>query len=185
MLSEALYIFSVLALLIFLVWASVYIISLIVSWFRGAPYVPTADREVSRILNHLHPDKNDYFLELGCGDGRVLRKAAQIYGVRGKGVDINPIVLSKAKILCSFQKLQGIHFSAEDVKETDFSDADIIYIFLFPKLVQELRDKLLNKTKKNVTIVSHGFKIPYLNTYQSEVLAGPKFKTYIYRKPHN
>ncbi|QQS43617.1 class I SAM-dependent methyltransferase [Candidatus Roizmanbacteria bacterium] len=181
MLTDILYLLAVLSLLIFLIWASIYIISLIISWFRGAPYVATKTEDYKRILHEIVPKRGTYFLEVGCGDGRVLRYAAQTYGVRGKGVDINPIILLKGKFLTYWQKLRNISFVNEDVKMTDFSGADYIYIFLFPKLVETLKNKLLTKTKQDVTIIAHGFQISYLRKYQDKVLEGKTFKTYIYK----
>ncbi len=181
MLIDILYLLSVFSLLIFLIWASIYTISLIISWFKGAPYVATKSTDLTRIIDTIKPRKKAYFLELGCGDGRVLRYAAQTYDVIGEGIDINPIVLLKARVIASFQKLKNVSFTCKDVRETNFSQADYIYIFLFPKLVETLKDKILHETKENVTIIAHGFQIPYLRKYQDTVLEGKKFKTYIYK----
>jgi len=162
-------------------WASVYTISLIISWFRGAPYVSTRTNDLTRIIDTIKLQKNAYFLELGCGDGRVLRYAAQMYGVVGEGIDINPVVLLKARLLTSLRKIKQVQFIRKDVRKADFSKADYIYIFLFPKLVETLKNKLLYDTKKNVTIIAHGFQIPYLRKYQDQVVEGNKFKTFIYK----
>lgn len=181
MLFDILYLLAVFSLLTFLIWASIYTISLIDSWLRGAPYVATGTDDYQRILDEIKPEKNAFFLELGCGDGRVLRYAAQTYGMQGKGIDINSIILIKAKVLTYLHKIPHIQFSREDVKTADFSQADYIYIFLFPKLVETLKNKLLNETKNGSTIIAHGFQIPYLRKYQDTVLEGKKFKTYIYK----
>lgn len=181
MLIDILYLLSVVVLLIFLIWASIYIISLIYSWFAGAPYVATRDDELAGIMNDVMPQKGEQFLELGCGDGRVLRYAAANYEIEGCGVDINPVILLKARTLSYLEKLRRITFERKNVSEADFSHADYIYIFLFPKLVESLKDKLLHETKKPVTIIAHGFQVPYLRKYLSRSLKGRRFKTYIYK----
>lgn len=181
MLIDILYLVLVLSLLIFLIWSSIYTISLIFSWFRGAPYVATRDNDLNRIMNTIKPQKNSFFLELGCGDGRVLRYAARRYGVIGEGIDINPVVLLKAQILTALQDLKNVRFKRSDVKAADTWKADYIYIFLFPKLVATLQRKLLEETKDNAIIIAHGFQIPFLRKYLDKELEGHKFKTYIYK----
>lgn len=150
------------------------------SWLKGAPYVPTNNQEIETILKQAQLQTGQYFLELGCGDGRVLRKAAEQYGVKGKGVDINPLVLKFAQIKASLKKLKDIQFTNEDVRKTELSQADVIYIFLFPELVSQIRDNLLNNTKQQAMIIAHGFKIPFLQDYLDKTIEGKKFRTYFY-----
>jgi len=57
------------------------------SSFNGAPYVPTVKRQLDAILAYMKPKKNAVFIELGSGDGRLVRRAAQIYQVIGSGLD--------------------------------------------------------------------------------------------------
>src|SRR5262245_25675663 len=54
------------------------------------PYVPTPDNVVEEMLKVANVGKDDVVYDLGCGDGRIVITAAQKYGARGVGVDINP-----------------------------------------------------------------------------------------------
>ena len=54
-----------------------------------APYVPTPQDVVDRMLKLARVGKNDVVLDLGCGDGRIPITAARTYGARGIGVDID------------------------------------------------------------------------------------------------
>ena len=121
------------------------------------------------------------FIELGCGDGRVVKHAVQNYKVTGIGVDINPFLIWFCKISSRIQRIQNIKFYSKDVLAVDISQADIIYIFLFPSLVKKLQDKILHKSKKNAVIISHGFKIAYLSKFLIDTRKGKKFATYYYR----
>src|SRR5262245_39815567 len=54
------------------------------------PYVPTPTEVVEEMLRVANVGKNDVVYDLGCGDGRIVITAAQKYGARGIGIDINP-----------------------------------------------------------------------------------------------
>jgi len=179
--AVAFYLLIIFAEIIFLGWAGLYIISLIFSWINGAPYVATSKKELDQILKSAKLKENDVFIELGCGDGRVLQKAAKDYGVTGWGIDINPILIWKANILKKIKKLDKISFTRGNVKTAGFKNADVLYIFLFPKLVNTLKNKILQDTKKGVLIIAHGFKIDFLTKMHVKTLQGRYFKTYFYR----
>lgn len=167
-------------LLLTLIATTIYIIYLIISWFYGAPYVPTATSEVKTFVQKIKVPKNAHMIELGCGDGRVLRIFAKEHGVKGRGYDINPIVLTIARISTYFQKLD-LSFHNKDIRTLDLSKYDIIYIFLFPKLIHELKDQIMN-VKPGAIIISHGFKIPFLEKERTHTYQGKKFKTFVYHK---
>lgn len=181
MLYNALQLILPLTELLLLMGVSVYLISLSYSWLKGAPYVGTQNKEINEILKKAKPKKEQLFIELGCGDGRVVKNAVRNYKVTGIGVDINPFLIWFCKINSRIQGIQNIKFYCKDVLTVDISRADIIYIFLFPSLVKKLQDKILHKSKKNAIIISHGFKIGYLSEFLFEIRNGKKFNTYYYR----
>lgn len=67
--------------------------------FRGAPYVPTHRREVERAFSELYPlTKKDVVVDLGSGDGLVLRAAVR-RGARAIGYELNPLLAGLARWL--------------------------------------------------------------------------------------
>ncbi len=158
-----------------------YVISLIYSWLKGAPYVSTQSKEIDEILKKAHLKEGQLFLELGCGDGRVTKNAVKKYKVYGIGIDINPLLIWYSKIMSYIQGIKNIEFLKKNVIDVDLGKADILYIYLFPQLVEKLQDKILHETKKNVIIISHGFKIRYLSKYLFNIRKGAAFITYYYR----
>src|SRR5690606_17589364 len=89
-LNEALYLVTVIFVLLLLMSLSIYTIFLIYSWLKGAPYVATENDELREMFEKAGLKEGMVFIELGCGDGRVTRKAVRSYKVKGIGVDINP-----------------------------------------------------------------------------------------------
>ena len=61
-----------------------------------APYVPTPQEVVDRMLALANVQKSDLVVDLGCGDGRIPVTAAKKYGARGLGVDIDPVRIAEA-----------------------------------------------------------------------------------------
>ncbi len=56
----------------------------------SVPYVPTPQDVVERMLQIAKVGPNDYLIDLGSGDGRIVVTAAKQHGARGFGVDLNP-----------------------------------------------------------------------------------------------
>src|SRR3989344_2300160 len=119
-------------------------------------------------------------LFIGCGDGRVVIDAIKKYKVNGIGIDINPLLICYAQFRASWLKIHSVKFYIAKIDKFDFSKADIIYIYLFPKLVEKLIDKIRNEAHPGTYIISHAFKIEGLEEHFLKSLSGKKFKTYIY-----
>ncbi len=175
-----LYITAVIALLFFLISASCYLIMMAYSLYNGAPYVATDLAKLKKILDKTGLKKGKRFVDLGCGDGRVVRFALSEYEISGTGVDKNPILIWLARFRSRSFKTNQPAFVCADVTRFDLREMDIVYLFLFPKLILALQHSFLS-CKKGTMIVSHGFRIPYLEekmTYKFDV---KPFSTYLYQ----
>ena len=102
--------------------------------------------------------KNDVLYDLGSGDGRVVNTAAQKFGTRGVGIDINPERIKKVNE--NAQKAgvtDRVKFIQQDLFNTDFSKATVVTLYLLPEVNAKLRPKLLKELKPGSRIVSHAF----------------------------
>ncbi|MCL4364148.1 class I SAM-dependent methyltransferase [Patescibacteria group bacterium] len=172
-----LYLLAVLLLLIFLIFMSIYTLSLIYSSLKGSPYVATRSRRVEEILGSADLKKGKLFIELGSGDGRVVRMAAKKYGIKGIGVDVNPLLIFWSKILGK----KNIDFRTENIFTADLSKADYVYIFLMPKLIEELAKKMDRELKKGAVVISHGFPVKGWEKQLFRKLDVVPFPTYFYK----
>ncbi len=162
---------------------SVYGLSLIISSLMGAPYVPTNKKLALEILKEVKFKKNGLFVELGSGDGRIVRAAVKNYPIRGMAVDVNGLLILWSKFL---SKLDGtysrINFVNKNILSIELTKADYIYLFLFPTLIEKLVPRFNKELKKGTFIISHGFPVTeYKNKLIKKVERSP-FPTYYYKK---
>lgn len=182
MIAIFLYFLAIFAELIFAVGFSLFTFSFIYSSIKGSPYVPTRNNIIERILKNAKLKPGQLFLELGSGDGRVCRRAASTYKVKTIGVDVNPLLVWYANLLTKLKMINNTHFYCKNIFITDTSKADVIFLFLMPKLISQLLPKLENEMKKNAIVISHGFKIVGWEQRLIGKLDDRPFPTYYYRK---
>lgn len=122
------------------------------------PYVPTPMPVVDAMLDLAKVVKSDTVYDLGCGDGRIVVRAASRFGCRGVGVDLNPERVKEAKENAIKSNVTELtRFEVGDVFEFDFSAATVVTMYLLPSVNLRLRPRLLKELKPGTRIVSHDF----------------------------
>jgi SAM-dependent methyltransferase len=125
-----------------------------------APYVPTPQDVVDRMLELAKVTAEDYVMDLGCGDGRILVTAAAKFGARGFGVDIDPKRIKEAKAnAVAAGVADKIDFGIEDLFHTPIGKASVLALYLFPHINELLAPRMLKEMKPGSRIVTHGFGI--------------------------
>ena len=120
-------------------------------------YVPTPQEVVDAMLALANVTASDVVYDLGSGDGRIPITAAQKYGARGIGIDINPERIKEANAnLAKANVGDKVRFLNQDLFETDLSQATVITLYLLPSLNVKLMPTL-KKLKPGTRIVSHSF----------------------------
>ncbi len=122
------------------------------------PYVPTPVPVVDAMLDLAKVGKSDVVYDLGCGDGRIVVRAASRFGCRGVGVDLNPERVKEAKANAIRANVTELtRFEVGDVFEFDFSGATVVTMYLLPSVNLKLRPRLLKELKPGTRLVSHDF----------------------------
>src|SRR5688572_2269864 len=110
----------------------------------AGPYVPSPQSVVSDMLRYAEVNANDFLIDLGSGDGRIVLTAAKVFGARGFGVEIKDDLVKKANQSAKDQGLADrVRFMKQDLFKTDISQASVITMYLLPNTVNLLKDKFL------------------------------------------
>ena len=137
-------------------------------------YVPTPQVVVDAMLKMAKVSANDYIIDLGSGDGRIVITAAKKYGARGFGVDLDTVLLKRAN---ESAKREGItdraHFVEQNLFETDLSQATVITSYLLPEMNEKLRPKIL-KLKPGTRVVAHDYHMGEWRADDNDTLPVPE-----------
>jgi SAM-dependent methyltransferase len=125
------------------------------AWDDGTvPYVQTPMEIVERMLRMAEVRKDDFVIDLGSGDGRIVIEAAK-RGARGLGVDLDPVLVKHATENARQAGLADLaRFEVRDIFETDLSRATVVAFYLLPEFNAKLLPRLL-ALKPGTRIVSH------------------------------
>jgi ribosomal protein L11 methylase PrmA len=121
-------------------------------------FVPTWQPVVYRMLELAEVTSNDVVYDLGSGDGRIVIIAAQKYGARGVGIDIDPQRIKEAQENIAKNNVGNlVKVMNADLFSTDISEATVVTLYLLPSLNEKLKPKLMKELKPGTRIVSHAF----------------------------
>lgn len=119
-------------------------------------YVPTPQNIVEAMLEMAHVTPSDVVYDLGSGDGRIPITAAQKYGARGVGIEIEPRLVEIANDNAAKAHVTDrVWFVHDDLFEADISPATVVTLYLLPRLNQQLAPKLRRTLRPGTRIVSH------------------------------
>lgn len=122
------------------------------------PYVPTPNEVVEAMLKVADVKKGDVLYDLGSGDGRIVITAAQKFGTRGTGIDINPERIKEANENAQKAGVTNlVRFLNQDLFEANIKDATVVTLYLLPSINLRLLPKLLKDLRPGTRIVSHAF----------------------------
>jgi SAM-dependent methyltransferase len=121
-------------------------------------FVPTPQPVVDAMLKLANVQPGEMVYDLGCGDGRAVITAARDFGARGIGVDIDPERITESLANAETAGVSDrVKFKQEDLFTINFSDANVLFLYLLPELNVRLRPRILNELQPGTRVVSHAF----------------------------
>jgi SAM-dependent methyltransferase len=138
---------------------------------KDVVWVPTPQALVDKMLDMAKVTPKDYVIDLGSGDGRTVITAAK-RGAKALGIEYNPDMVELSKRNAAKEGVSDkATFMKADLFETDFSQAQVITMFLLPSINLKLRPKILD-LKPGTRIVSNSFDMDDWKPDQTENVAG-------------
>jgi SAM-dependent methyltransferase len=123
-----------------------------------APYVPTPQEVVDRMLELAGIRQGDLLYDLGSGDGRIVITAASRYGVKAVGFEIDPVLVKNSRDNIRDADLGHlVEIRDQDIRAVDLSPATVLTMYLHPAANLRLRSAILRQLKPGSRVVSHDF----------------------------
>ena len=150
-----------------------------------APYVPTPDAVVERMLEAAEVTEKDVVYDLGSGDGRILFTAAERFGAKAVGIEINETLCEQTELRTKQLGLEDkVSVQQEDVFAVDLSPATVVTVYLLSSSNDKLKPKLEAELAEGARVVSHDFQFRgWLPEKTVEASGGSprKHQIYVYR----
>lgn len=138
--------------------ASIVILSFGLGAFLGAPWVPAFRQDIDELLDLANVTKKTKFVDLGCGDGKILVAAAR-RGAHVTGFEVNPILWLICKLrLLPYRKRAKVYLRS--FWSVDLGRFDVIYLYLIDHHMVRMRAQLARQMNPRATVISYMFVIP-------------------------
>ena len=125
-----------------------------------APFVPTPQEVVEKMLQVAGVRKDEMVYDLGCGDGRIIITAARKFGARSTGVELDPELYKRTTDRIRELKLEDrVKVIHANLLEVDLSPANVITLYLLTDSNTRLRPNLEKYLKPGSRVVSPDFQI--------------------------
>jgi tRNA A58 N-methylase Trm61 len=144
-----------------------------------APFVPSPQPVVERMLEAAGVKPGETVYDLGCGDGRIVITAARMFQANGVGVEISPRLVREALNRIRQMGLErSVQIVEGDLLDVDISSADVVTLYLETLSNDKLRPKLEKSLRPGARVVSYEFKVRGWSPARVE-------KVFAYNREHN
>jgi precorrin-6B methylase 2 len=149
------------------------------------PFVPTPVEVIDKMLELAGVKTGDVLYDLGSGDGRIVIRAAQKYGIRAIGIEMDRLLLDKAR---KDAKAAGINhlaqFRDEDALKANISAATVVTLYMLPWFNEKMKPNFQKMLKPGARIVAHDFGIEGWEPDKTVKLPGYELKIGGYKHQH-
>ena len=123
-------------------------------WCRMGTF---SSKIVDKMLQIAQVTKNDVVYDLGCGDGRIVISAAKM-GARSVGVEFDPLRVLISRIKVNLARLKDLaKIERGNFYKTNVRNATAVTLFLLPKTMEKIENKLRKELRKGARVVSYRF----------------------------
>lgn len=139
----------------------VVVISILWPWILGAAWDPMPKSILDRVLEMARVRSDDRVYDLGCGDGRVIIRAAQRYHCQAQGIEVSPLRVLYTWLRILVMGLGGqVRVSWGNLFHKDLSQATVVVVFLTQAANDRLKPKLERELRPGTRVVSYHWQFP-------------------------
>ncbi len=144
------------------------------------PFVPTSRKDIEYIIKKINLKPTEVFFDLGSGNGKVCFFAEELSGAKVVGFELTRWTHFFARVKACFKNSKA-KFIRKDFFKENWSEADVIYCYLYPPLMRRIEEKFLGEMKPGSKAVVRDFPFPTLS-YQEKIYRPDNHEIYIYVK---
>ncbi len=150
--------------------------------FKAAPFVPTRQRDVERMLTLADIRPGELVYDLGAGDARFLLTAATKFQAQARGYEISlvPYLVGKFRLLLAGVSPAMLKY--QDFYRVDLSAANVVVCFLTPAAMAKLVEKFQRELRPGTRIVSYAFSLPGWTLVRKDKPSPKVMAVYVYRR---
>ncbi|MDD5173136.1 MAG: SAM-dependent methyltransferase [Patescibacteria group bacterium] len=157
-------------------------ITMFLACFFVAPWVPTKKKDLEKIFQIAELKPGEKFYELGSGDGRVVFFAQEKFKAKAIGLETALPLVLYSKFIAFLKGNKEVVFKAKSMFKEDLSQADVVYTYLLPKILEKkLKDKFKKELRPGSRVVSYVFSIHGLVPEKKERIRENGPLVYVYR----
>lgn len=135
------------------------------------PFITTPSQVVERMLQLAETRADDLVVDLGSGDGRIVIAAAQKFGARALGIELDAALVEKSRQAAGQAGVpERVNFIQGDVLTADISRATVVTVYLLPELMHKLQARFIDELAPGTRIVSHAFTMAGWAPDRSEII---------------
>ena len=146
----------------------------------GAPLAPTNKESLEDIIKTAGLKDGDIFYELGTGTGRVITAFAENEKIKCAGFELSPLYYFITLINLKLKNRKNYKLFYKNFFKADLSDANVIFLFLMPRVMEKVKKKFLIELKPGTKIISYAFEIKSWKSYETIKKQG-KLPVYFYK----
>lgn len=140
----------------------------------NVPYFPTPQSTVDRMLELATVGPDDFVMDLGSGDGRIVITAAKKFGARGMGIEIEPGLVSLSRYQAGRAGVADrTKFVTENLFTTDLRPVTVLTLYLFRELNLQLRPRILEQLRPGARVVTHDWDMGEWEPDVAETIPAP------------
>ncbi|MBT3348980.1 class I SAM-dependent methyltransferase [bacterium] len=143
----------------------------------GVPFIPTPDPIVEKMIELAELTSEKKFVDLGCGEGKIVRAAGKL-GARGSGYELIKPLVWYSTLRNKLENLP-IEFRSDDFFTANLENIDVIFCYLWPSAMKKFWENFGETLTPGTKIISHAFEIPQLTPEKIEEMG--KSKIFVYR----
>ncbi|MGD9346663.1 MAG: methyltransferase domain-containing protein [Candidatus Aminicenantes bacterium] len=153
-----------------------------------APYVATPVSVVDKMLEMADLDEDDILYDIGSGDGRIVITAANKYGARGVGLELDPQLIEESRANAKAANVENrVEFRMEDATKANLSEATVVTMYLLIESNELMRPHLERQLQIGSYVLTHNYAIErwedkLLDYVSLKAEDGKDHSIYLYRR---